>query len=118
MLEDVRGDRECTGVGRGKTPPTQHFTIPSMQRSGPAPHLGKVGELALVSWAQEGLQTEQLSPATSQAHIQGIELVTLTSTYLIYELPELIKRPVLHIQSCRIFLTKRNNRYPRGVAVG
>lgn len=76
-LEDIEGDsgpdpcEQCTGVGRGKTP-TQHFTTPNMQRASPAPHLGKVGELALVSCAQESLQAEQLNSATTQAQIGAL----------------------------------------------
>ena len=54
-----------------------------MQRSSPAPHLGKVGELALVSWAQESRQAQQLNSATTPAQIQGNYELTQSNIYLI-----------------------------------
>ena len=47
-----------------------------------------------------------------QAQIQGFELAH-TKIYIICELLEHIKGPVLLIQSCRISMTQGNNRMPQ-----
>jgi hypothetical protein len=46
---------------------------------------------------------------TNSALSQGFELAC-PNIYLLYELLELVKESILHIQSCRISMTQGNNR--------
>jgi hypothetical protein len=49
--------------------------------------------------------------AVTQMQIQGCELADL-NIYLIYKLLEVMKGPLLQIQSCRISMTQRSGEYP------
>ena len=55
-----------------------------------------------------GSVLELTSSAPTQAQTQGFELAQ-PSIYLIYDLLEHVKGPVLHSQSCRISTTQGNN---------
>jgi hypothetical protein len=60
-------------------------------------------------WCGYGKAGGLTSSAISQAQIQGFEL-TYPNIHPINELLECVKEPVLQIQSCRISMTKGNNR--------
>ena len=59
---------------------------------------------------------ELANSATTQAQIQGFEL-THPNIYLICELLEPMKGPILQIKGCRISMTQATTAYPREVWV-
>ena len=69
--------------------------------------LRRVVELALVAPAQESWRAEQ--PSSTQAQIQGFESAH-PNIHPVCELLELMKGPLLQIQSRRISMTQGSNR--------
>lgn len=88
----------------GKDP----FPATALKSVGPASHLGKVGELALVMLAGE--MANRPSQTTTQAEIQGFGL-SQPNFYPICELMAPVKGAILQNQSCKFILTQGNSRY-------
>ena len=65
-------------------------------------------------WCGFGRAGWLTNSATIQAQNQGFELPH-PNIYPIYELPELMKEPVMQIQSFRISMAQGNDKIPKGI---